>query len=80
MPDEALYAALEEKLRGRGGIRYAAIAMHAQAIGRNSLATLLLELEPCAAQQVTIYQAASVLETSRGLIASFDFVMTVFVN
>ena len=52
LPDSALHAALEEKLRGRSDIRYAAIAMHAQAVGRNSLATLLLELEPSASQQV----------------------------
>ena len=57
-PDASLHRALEEKLRGRSDIRYAVIAMHAQAVGRNSLATLLLELEPCASQQVLTSYAA----------------------
>ncbi len=36
------------------GVRYAAIAAHAQAAGRRGLAALLLEHEPCAAEQVPL--------------------------
>ncbi|KAK9823042.1 hypothetical protein WJX81_002597 [Elliptochloris bilobata] len=53
-PDERLRDALVARLAPCAGVRYAAIAAHAQAAGQRSLAALLLEHEPCAAEQVPL--------------------------
>ena len=50
-PDERLRDTLVARLAPCAGVRYAAIAEHAQAAGRRGLAALLLEHEPCAAEQ-----------------------------
>lgn len=50
--DEQLLASIDAKLQGRLGIRYAAMAAHAQSAGRMSLAAALLDREPCASEQV----------------------------
>lgn len=51
--DEELQEALTGKLRGQPGVQWATIARHAQAKGRRPLATLLLEHESSASEQVT---------------------------
>lgn len=56
VPDDKLVAALDTKLKGRPGMQYAAIAAHAQALGRTSLAASLLDREPCASEQVCMHQ------------------------
>jgi len=54
-PDEELRDALRAKLADQaGGVRYAAIAAHAQGLGRPRLATLLLEHETRAGEQVGV--------------------------
>jgi hypothetical protein len=52
IPDDRVRDELTAKLAGCPGIRYASIASHAQAIGRRTLAALLLDYETCAAEQV----------------------------
>lgn len=52
LPDEELKDALRTKLQTYRGIRYSLIAGHAESVGRKRLATLLLEYETCAAEQV----------------------------
>ncbi len=54
LTDEELLASLASKLAGRSGVRYAAVAAHAQLLGRASLAAQLLEHETCAAEQVPL--------------------------
>lgn len=51
-PDEELKDVLRAKLQTYRGIRYSLIAGHAESVGRKRLATLLLEYETCAADQV----------------------------
>ena len=51
-PDEELKDVLRTKLQTYRGIRYSLIAGHAESVGRKRLATLLLEYETCAADQV----------------------------
>ena len=52
-PDEQVKEILRGKLQRYRGIRYSLIAGHAQAVGRKALATMLLEYETCAADQVS---------------------------
>ncbi|KAL4852826.1 hypothetical protein ACK3TF_006093 [Chlorella vulgaris] len=54
LPDDQLMAALQAKLSGHSGVRYAAVAAHAAAEGRRHLAALLLDHERCAADQVPL--------------------------
>ena len=51
-PDDELEDTLTGKLQKYRGIRYSLIAGHAESVGRKGLATLLLEYETCAADQV----------------------------
>ena len=51
-PDEQVKDALTDKLQRYRGIRYSLIAGHAESVGRKGLATLLLEYETCAGDQV----------------------------
>lgn len=51
-PDDQLKDVLIAKLQSYRGIRYSVIAGHAESVGRKGLATLLLEYETCAADQV----------------------------
>lgn len=51
-PDNELKEVLRGKLQKYRGIRYSLIAGHAESVGRKGLATLLLEHETCAADQV----------------------------
>lgn len=51
-PDHELKDVLVSKLQTYRGIRYSMIAGHAESVGRKGLATLLLEYETCAADQV----------------------------
>lgn len=51
-PDDELKDTLTGKLQKYRGIRYSLIAGHAESVGRKGLATLLLEYETCAADQV----------------------------
>jgi len=51
-PDDQLKDTLTGKLQKYRGIRYSLIAGHAESVGRKGLATLLLEYETCAADQV----------------------------
>ena len=53
MPDDKLASVLDAKLKGRQGMQYAAIAAHARALGRTSLAATLLDREPRASEQVS---------------------------
>mmetsp|Transcript_15272 Transcript_15272/g.46155 ORF Transcript_15272/g.46155 Transcript_15272/m.46155 type:complete len:862 (+) Transcript_15272:225-2810(+) len=58
LPDDQLHAALRKKLKSAGStVRYARIAAHAQAAGRPGLATLLLEHETRAGEQVPLLLA-----------------------
>ncbi len=58
-PDEELRDALRAKLADQaGGVRYAAIAAHAQGLGRPRLATLLLEHETRAGEHAGLGDAA----------------------
>ena len=50
--DEEVQEVLRGKLQRYRGIRYSLIASHAESVGRKRLATLLLEYETCAADQV----------------------------
>ena len=52
-PDDQLKDVLVAKLQSYRGIRYSVIAGHAESVGRKGLATLLLEYETCAADQVS---------------------------
>ncbi|EFN53979.1 hypothetical protein CHLNCDRAFT_135924 [Chlorella variabilis] len=54
LPDDQLMEALQAKLAGQWGVKYAAVAAHAAAQGRRHLAALLLEHERCAAEQVPL--------------------------
>ncbi|KAL4440601.1 hypothetical protein ABPG75_003602 [Micractinium tetrahymenae] len=54
LPDEQLLEALQAKLAGQWGVKYAAVAAHAAAQGRQGLAALLLDHERCAAEQVPL--------------------------
>lgn len=54
LPDEQLLEALQAKLAGQWGVKYAAVAAHAAAEGRRGLAALLLDHERCAAEQVPL--------------------------
>ena len=54
MPDDRLAGVLDAKLKGRQGMQYAAIAAHARALGRTSLAATLLDREPRASEQVRL--------------------------
>ena len=51
-PDEELKEVLRSKLQKYRGVQYSLIAGHAESVGRKGLATLLLEYETCAADQV----------------------------
>ncbi|PRW05770.1 Vacuolar sorting-associated 16 [Chlorella sorokiniana] len=53
-PDDQLMDALQAKLAGQAGVKYAAVASHAAAEGRHGLAALLLEHERVAAEQVPL--------------------------
>lgn len=44
----------QSKLAGQWGVKYAAVAAHAAAQGRQRLAALLLDHEHCAAEQVPL--------------------------
>eukprot|EP00884_Botryococcus_braunii_P014410 jgi/Botrbrau1/22970/Bobra.0030s0042.1 len=70
MPDERLRDELTAKLEGQAGVRYAAIASHAQAIGRRNLAALLLDFETCAAEQVPLL--LSLGEEQRALLKALE--------
>ena len=52
-PDDQLRDVLVAKLQSYRGIRYSIIAGHAESMGRKGLATLLLECETRAADQVS---------------------------
>eukprot|EP00887_Chlorella_sp_A99_P002232 scaffold10.g2232.t1 len=52
--DQELLAALQAKLKGQPGVKYATVAAHAQAVGRRHLAALLLEHETAAGEQVPL--------------------------
>jgi len=54
-PDDQLKDMLTGKLQKYRGIRYSLIAGHAESVGRKGLATLLLEYETCAADQVHLF-------------------------
>jgi len=54
-PDDQLKDLLTAKLQNYRGIRYSMIAGHAESVGRKGLATMLLEYETCAAEQVREY-------------------------
>ena len=56
-PDDQLKDVLIAKLQSYRGIRYSVIAGHAESVGRKGLATLLLEYETCAADQVQTVSA-----------------------
>jgi hypothetical protein len=53
-PDEQLLGVLRAKLDGQEGVKWAAVAAHAQAQGRPRLAAALAEHESCAADQVPL--------------------------
>ena len=53
-PDEQLLKVLCAKLEGQLGVKWAAVAAHAQAQGRPRLAAALAEHESCAADQVPL--------------------------
>ena len=55
-PDDQLRDSLTGKLKKYRGIRYSLIAGHAETVGRKGLATMLLEYETRAADQVGFYQ------------------------
>lgn len=55
-PDEEVKEVLRAKLQRYRGIRYSLVAGHAESVGRKRLATLLLEYETCAADQVHLPQ------------------------
>lgn len=50
--DEEVQEVVRDKLQRYRGIQYSLIASHAESVGRKRLATLLLEYETCAADQV----------------------------
>lgn len=52
-PDDEVRNALTAKLQQYRGVRYSIIAGHAESVGRKGLATMLLEYETCAGDQVT---------------------------
>lgn len=56
-PDEELLGVLRGKLEGQLGVKWAAVAAHAQAQGRPRLAAALAEHESCAADQVPLMLA-----------------------
>ena len=61
--DEQVRDALTGKLQRYRGIRYSLIAGHAESVGRKGLATLLLEYETCAADQVQLCCACKLVCT-----------------
>eukprot|EP00775_Hariotina_reticulata_P009376 gene9376-9539_t len=68
MPDGALREAIAAKMSKLDRPKYAALAAHAQSIGRRSLAIKLLEEEPSAAQQVPLLiSLARTTATTAGL-------------
>ena len=58
-PDDQLKDVVVAKLQSYRGIRYSVIAAHAESVGRKGLATLLLEYETCAADQVQMVVCTS---------------------
>ncbi|KAA6418805.1 MAG: vacuolar sorting-associated 16 protein [Trebouxia sp. A1-2] len=61
-PDDQLKDTLTSKLQKYRGIRYSLIAGHAESVGRKGLATLLLEYETCAADQVPLLLSLGEME------------------
>ncbi|KAL3162570.1 hypothetical protein ABBQ38_008623 [Trebouxia sp. C0009 RCD-2024] len=60
--DEEVQEVVRGKLQRYRGIRYSLIASHAESVGRKRLATLLLEYETCAADQVPLLLSLGEME------------------
>lgn len=67
-PDEEVKEVVRAKLQRYRGIRYSLIASHAESLGRKRLATLLLEYETCAADQVDTLHL-----TQQGCLAALSY-------
>lgn len=63
-PDENLLDVLRSKLDGQDGVKWAAIAAHAQAQGRPRLAAALAEHESCAEDQIPLLLALGEVESA----------------
>lgn len=63
-PDEDLLGILKSKLDGQEGVKWAAVAAHAQAQGRPQLAAALAEYESCAEDQIPLLIALGEVEAA----------------